>query len=305
MGTPSFAVPSLDIIHENGYEIPAVVTVPDKQKGRGLRTSFSDVKVYALEKGLKLLQPYTLNDNDFINEIYMLNPGLIVVVAFKILPPEIFTVPAYGSINLHASLLPKYRGAAPINRAIMKGETETGVTTFFLKEKVDTGNIILQKSLKINEEDDAGIIHDKLSVLGAETVLETIRMIEKGNVELKVQNDSEATSAPKIYKKDCLINWNSDENMIFNLIRGLSPYPAAFTKFKGRNVKIYKARRTGEDLKISPGKIEIQSKRLLAGTGSGAIEILELQLEGKKRIHANEFINGLNDKENLFFENIE
>lgn len=302
MGTPGFAVPTLDILYNSKYDIPAVVTVPDKKKGRGLQISFSEVKTYALEKGLNLMQPESLKDNDFINEIKKIKPDIILVVAFRILPVEVFTIPEYGSINLHASLLPKYRGAAPINRAIMNGEKETGVTTFFLKEKVDTGNIILQKTLKINEDDDAGTLHDKLSLLGAEAVLETVRMIEKGNVELKIQDENHVSSAPKIFREDCNINWDNETEVIYNFIRGLSPYPGAFTCLNGKKVKIYKALMPTIDLKTEPGKIIILDRRLYTGTKDNIIEILELQIEGKKKISASEYINSLNKSEEYYFK---
>lgn len=294
MGTPVFAVASLEILHKNGYEICAVVTVPDKKKGRGLHLSFSDVKKYALENNLYLLQPESLNDTSFEKEIISIRPDLIVVVAFRILPKRIFTIPKFGSINLHASLLPKYRGAAPINRAIMNGEKETGVTTFFLKEKVDTGNIILQKKINIDDSDDAGSMHDKLSLLGAEAVLETVKLIGNDEVDLKIQDEKLTTSAPKIFKEDCNINWNTTAAEVNNFIRGLSPYPCAFTCLNGKTIKIYKALIPSEVFSTAPGKIIILEKKLYAGTNDNVIEILELQLEGKKKISASEFINSLN-----------
>ncbi|MDQ3193616.1 MAG: methionyl-tRNA formyltransferase, partial [Bacteroidota bacterium] len=229
MGTPQFAVPSLKILLDNNYDVITIVTAPDKKKGRGQIVAVSDVKKFAMENKLRILQPEKLKEKKFISDITSLAPELIIVVAFRILPKEIFTIPSYGSFNLHASLLPKYRGAAPINYALINGETETGVTTFFVKEKVDTGNIILQEKIEISDDDDAGTIHDKLSHLGAQTVLQTVMLIEKGNISLKTQNETAASPAPKIFKEDCLINWNQESSKINNFVRGLSPKPAAFT----------------------------------------------------------------------------
>jgi len=301
MGTPSFAVPTLDLIYKSKHQVSAVVTVPDKKKGRGLKTDFSEVKKFALEKNIKLLQPDSLKDFSFIKEIESLSPDLIVVVAFRILPKEVFTLPQFGAINLHASLLPKYRGAAPINHALINGEKNTGVTTFFLKEKVDTGNIILQKSIEISDEDNAGSLHDKLSLLGADTVIKTIDLIENGNYELKIQDESQATPAPKIFKKDCIINWNLPSEILINLIRGLSPYPCAFTHFKDKSIKIYTAKASDLDLKLPQGKFIAKNKKLFTGTSDGNIEIIELQLEGKKRINALDFVNRINTDEELYF----
>lgn len=293
MGTPEFAVPSLKILLDNKYDIPTVVTVPDRKKGRGLKTSVSDVKKFALEKDLKLLQPVSLKDEKFINEIKLLAPDLIIVVAFRILPKEIYTIPKYGSINLHGSLLPKYRGAAPINRAIINGDTETGVTTFFLKDKVDTGNIILQKKIKIGPDDNAGIIHDKLSVTGADTVLQTVKLIEKGSIIEFTQDESLASPAPKIFRDDCRINWKMKSSEIHNFIRGLSPHPAAFTMLEKKTVKIFSSMLTHTNSESEPGTVIIDNKKLFVCTADNLIEILELQMEGKKRISALDFINGI------------
>lgn len=301
MGTPGFAVPTLKILLENNRVIPAVVTVPDRKKGRGLKTSVSDVKKYAEKNDLELLQPESLKDKVFIDQIKALEPDLIIVVAFRILPKEIYTIPVYGSVNLHASLLPKYRGAAPINRAIMNGDTETGVTTFFLKDKVDTGNMILQKKLKIGHDDNAGIVHDRLSELGAETVLETVRLIESGNLTELPQDDSLATSAPKIFREDCKINWNQNSAFVHNFIRGLSPYPAAFTSLDNKIIKFFSSTLTDIKSEHEPGFVILENKRLMVCTADNLIEILELQSEGKKRISAIDFINGLSRDKDLLF----
>lgn len=301
MGTPGFAVPSLNILVQNNYDICGVVTVPDKKKGRGLNLSYSDVKKFSMKHSLNILQPDNLRDPEFIKTLTDLKPDLILVVAFKILPEEVYTIPKYGSVNLHASLLPKFRGAAPINHALINGETETGVTTFFLKKKVDTGNIILQKRINIEEDDDAGTLHDKLSELGASCVLETVRVIEAGNVIPQIQNDSNASPAPKIFKENCMIDWNQNAGKIHNFIRGLSPYPAAFTFLNKRSVKIFRSALTGNPKKETPGSIVVEDKKLLVSCLDNMIEILELQTEGKKRIPASEFINGLDKSKKLFF----
>jgi methionyl-tRNA formyltransferase len=301
MGTPEFALLSLRKVYDK-YGITAVVTAPDKQKGRGLTLQYSDVKKFALEKNLRVLQPESLKDEKFISDIKELNPDLIIVVAFRILPVEVFTIPKLGTFNLHASLLPKYRGAAPINRAIMNGEKETGVTTFFLQEKVDTGNIILQRKIAIKDEDDAGIIHDKLSEIGAETVLETIDLIEKGNINLTKQDDSSATKAPKIFKEDCQINWDSNATGIHNFIRGLSPYPAAYTHLAEKIIKIYKSKLTNLKSEELPGKIIIENKNLYVEANDFLLQITELQFEGKKKITAVDFINGFGKDKTLNFQ---
>ena len=301
MGTPGFAVPSLNILVQNNYDICGVVTVPDKKKGRGLNLSNSDIKKFSMKHSLNILQPDNLRDPEFIKTLTDLKPDLILVVAFKILPEEVFTIPKYGSVNLHASLLPKFRGAAPINHALINGETESGVTTFFLKKKVDTGNIILQKKINIDKDDDAGTLHDKLSELGAESVLETVRLIEAGNVIPQIQNDSDASPAPKIFKENCIIDWNQNACKIHDFIRGLSPYPAAFTFLNNRSVKIFRSALTGNSKKETPGSIAVEEKKLLVSCLDNMIEILELQTEGKKSIPASEFINGLDKNKKLFF----
>lgn len=301
MGTPEFAVPSLNILVKNNYDICGVVTVPDKKKGRGLNLSNSDIKKFSMKHSLNILQPDNLRDPEFIKTLTDLKPDLILVVAFKILPEEVFTIPKYGSVNLHASLLPKFRGAAPINHALINGETESGVTTFFLKKKVDTGNIILQKKINIDKDDDAGTLHDKLSELGAESVLETVRLIEAGNVIPQIQNDSDASPAPKIFKENCIIDWNQNACKIHDFIRGLSPYPAAFTFLNNRSVKIFRSALTGNSKKETPGSIVVEEKKLLVSCLDNMIEILELQTEGKKSIPASEFINGLDKNKKLFF----
>lgn len=298
MGTPEFAVPSLKILGENGYNIKAVVTTPDKPKGRGLNVQESDVKKFALEKGYKILQPESLKDPEFINELRQLNADLFVVVAFRILPEEVYTIPKLGTFNLHSSLLPKYRGAAPINWAIINGDKATGVTTFFLDKSVDTGKIIEQREIEISDDDNAGTLHDKLKELGAETVLSTVKKIEAGNVELMRQNNADATKAPKIFKDDCRIDWTGFAYDIHNKIRGLSPYPAAWTLLNYKNCKIFASRLTDLQSDEKPGFIEVNDGKIFVNTSDNKLEILELQLEGKKRMNTEEFLRGYK-KENL------
>ena len=251
---------------------------------------------------MKVLQPEKLKDEDFVRELQQLQPDIIVVVAFRILPREVYTIAKYGSFNLHASLLPKYRGAAPINWTIINGEKESGVTTFFLQDKVDTGNVILQKKVSIDESDTAGTLHDKLMEIGKSAVLETVKIIEEGAVEVIEQDDSESSPAPKIFKDDCRIDWGEDAGKIYNFVRGLSPYPAAWTMFDGKSVKIYFTQKTDNDSNAEPGVLEIDGKSILVNTGSEKLEITELQSEGKRRMKAEDFVNGLRETEGLKFE---
>lgn len=291
MGTPDFAVPSLRILIESKHEVLAVVTAPDKERGRGLKISFPPVKEFAVENNLPVLQPEKLKDEQFINSLKNFNADLFVVVAFRILPKEVFTIPPKGSFNLHGSLLPRYRGAAPIQWALINGEKETGLTTFALDEKVDTGNIFLQEKIKIEDEDDFGSLHDKMSTAGAELVLRTVELIESGSFELKEQDGSLASPAPKITKETGKIEWNKSAKEIHNLVRALSPHPGAYFYFGNKQIKIYK---TKIDNSVSPGtgKIMQIKNQLFAGCGNGTLEILELQQEGKKRLSADEFLRG-------------
>jgi len=294
MGTPDFAVPSLEAVHKSSHKVIGVVTVPDKPKGRGQKISESPVKQYALINGLNLFQPLKLKDPEFFNEIKNLNPDLIAVVAFRILPPEIFLLPKYGSINLHASLLPKYRGAAPINRAIINGESETGVTTFFLKDKVDTGNIILQETIDIAPDDNAGSLHDKLMMVGSSILLKTIDLIEetKGNPPVSSQDESIASPAPKIFKEDCRIKWNESAEKVHNLIRGLSPYPAAFSVLNNMMYKIYRTTITDNNSTGIAGEIIIMNNEMYVNCSDFQLRMDELQPEGKRRMKTNEYLAG-------------
>ncbi len=292
MGTPDFAIPSLNAILKSRHTISAVVTAPDKERGRGQQVTFTTVKEFALKNNLHILQPVKLKDPAFIDSLRSLNADLYVVVAFRILPPEIFTIPRYGSFNLHASLLPKYRGAAPIQWAIINGERETGLTTFKIEEKVDTGNIYLQEKLPIDEEDNFGTLHDKLSSLGADLVIRTIEKIDAGNYELQYQDASKATPAPKITKETGLIDWSKSAVEIHNLVRGLSPYPGAYFIHSGKIIKVYQSQPVNN---IYPqGHIVTNNGELIIGCGSYSLQILELQLEGKKRMGTPEFLRGFN-----------
>lgn len=295
MGTPDFAVPSLKILLESKHEIAAVVTAPDKERGRGRKVSFTPVKEFALQHNLPVLQPDKLKNPEFVEQLKNFNADLFVVVAFRILPAAVFNIPSRGSFNLHGSLLPKYRGAAPIQWAIISGEKETGVTTFKLEEKVDTGNIYLQEKLKIEDEDDLGTIHYKMSLVGAEVVLKTVDLIDSGNIELKKQDDGLASPAPKITKETGKIDWTKRAEEIHNLVRGLSPFPGAYFYHNDRQIKIYKTKFSDSE-NLKPSEIKQTKKELYIGTGDGTLEILGLQQEGKKRMTTEEFLRGFSFK---------
>ena len=290
MGTASFAVPSLERLAAEGYTIAAVATGPDRPRGRGRETLPTPVKEVALRGGYTILQPENLKDPAFADAVRACTPSLIVVVAYRILPPGVFRIPPLGSINLHASLLPRYRGAAPINRAIMNGEKETGVTTFFLDESVDTGNMLLQARAPIGDEDDAGTVHDRLAAIGAEIVVQTVRLIEQGKAVPRPQDASLASPAPKIFREDCRIDWRLPAERVRNLIRGLSPSPAAFTTHGGRLLKVFRARCA--DGALPPGHVDARGGRLLVGTLDRPLALEEVQQEGKKRMTAEEFLRG-------------
>ena len=258
MGTPEFAVPSLNKLYEAGYDIVAVVTAPDKPAGRGMRLTQSAVKKYALEKNLKILQPEKLKNPSFIEELQSLKADVQVVVAFRMLPEVIWNMPPLGTINLHASLLPQYRGAAPINWAIINGEKQTGVTTFKLQHEIDTGNILLQEKINIADDETAGSLHDKMMIAGAELLLKTINQLEAGTLQEIAQSNvpvSPLLHAPKIFTETCEINWNNEVNEIYDLIRGLSPYPAAFTFLQGKKLKIFSAEKELSNEANEPGAI--------------------------------------------------
>ncbi|MEX2116068.1 MAG: methionyl-tRNA formyltransferase [Bacteroidota bacterium] len=294
MGTPEFAVPCLNILLENRYPVAGVVTVPDKAQGRGQKTGISPVKRVALEHSLPLLQPEDLKNPDFLSNVKSLHPDLIVVVAFRILPPEVYSLALSGAFNLHASLLPKYRGAAPINWAIMRGEKETGVTTFFLNETVDTGSMILQARVKIGPDETAGELHDKLAEVGAEIVLQTVRVIELGKAQPRSQDNSLASPAPKIFKEDCRIVWDCPRAAVHDFVRGLSPVPGAWTMFREKVIRVYRTSLKISDVQAGskPGTVARCDDDLVIRTNDGVISILEIQQEGRRRMPAPEFLRG-------------
>ena len=297
-GTPEFAVPSLDRLVADGHEIAAVVTMPDKIAGRGHKLIQSDVKKYAVERGLKVMQPEKLKNTEFLAELQSLQADQFVVIAFRMLPEAVWAMPHNGTFNLHAALLPKYRGAAPINRAIMNGETETGVTTFFLNHDIDTGSIIDQQRIDILPEDNVGTVYDRLMTLGADMVSKTVRDIENGCVKPIPQPEGEFIPAPKIFKEDMSIHWDRPAVQIHNQVRGLSPYPAAYSALELLNhapmdVKIYTTALTDEPSTGSePGDVRIEKKRLFVATSDRWLEIVELQPAGKKRMAASAFLLG-------------
>ncbi|MFZ2324008.1 MAG: methionyl-tRNA formyltransferase [Ignavibacteriaceae bacterium] len=298
MGTPDFSIPSLKILIENNYQILAVVTTPDKERGRGQKVTYTAVKQFAIGRNIPVYQPEKLKGNfDFIEQMKLLKPDLFVVVAFRILPKEVFEIPKYGSFNLHGSYLPKYRGAAPIQWALINGDSETGLTTFKLAEKVDTGNIYLQEKVKINPDDNFETLHDRMSLIGAQLVLKTVQLIENGNCELKQQDDSLASPAPKITKEICLIDWNKPAKEIHNLVRGLSPYPAAFFNYNNKVIKIYKTEIV-KDFNLKPFELHQTKTELIIGCGKDALRILEIQQEGKKRMNIEEFLRGFRIQNN-------
>ena len=302
MGTPEFAVPSLRILLDHSYEVSGVVTAPDKPRGRGQHVSYPPIKEFAQKLHLPILQPENLMDAAFASDVRQLHPDLIVVVAFRILPREIFTIPTFGSFNLHASLLPKYRGAAPIQWAIINGEQESGVTTFFLQEKVDTGSILLQARVTIGADETAGELHDTLSEVGAEMVLQTVRLIECGKAKPRLQDESRACPAPKIFKNDCRINWKKTSEQVHNLIRGLSPSPAAWTTHQGKTIKIYRSSIVKTPSNAIGTVLRRTSDTLLVGTGDGTLSIIEIQQEGKRRLGIEEFLRGYSIREGDMFE---
>ena len=303
MGTPDFAVGILDTIYQNNYEIVGVITAPDKPAGRGQKVSMSAVKEYALEKGLRLLQPTNLKSEDFLSELKSLEANLQVVVAFRMLPEVVWKMPKLGTFNLHASLLPEYRGAAPINWAIINGETKTGVTSFFIDDKIDTGAMILSEATEIGANESAGELHDRLMHLGSNTVLNTLKLIESGKVSTTIQeNNPDVKTAYKLNKENCKIDWTQDGQTIFNLIRGLSPYPAAWTFIKDGeqewNVKIYSASFEKKDHNEGVGKITTTKKEIFISTKDGILKVMSLQFPGKKRMLAHELLNGISFSEN-------
>jgi methionyl-tRNA formyltransferase len=304
MGTPDFAVAPLKNLIDNDFNIVGVITVADKPAGRGRKIRQSPIKIFAEEQGLKILQPTNLKDPKFIAELKSLNPTLQIVVAFRMLPEVVWSLPKIGTFNLHASLLPQYRGAAPINWAIINGEKETGSTTFFIEKEIDTGAIILQSKTEINHNDTAGTLHDRLMISGADLVVETCNKIiqeqlHSVNQSVLLSDFKELKPAPKIFKADCKINWIQNTEKIYDFIRGLSPYPGAFCDivFEDNNLKtlkIFKAEKTNET--GTAGKMSVINNKLIAFTKDGALELTEVQLEGKKRMSVSDFLRGVKIK---------
>ena len=294
MGTPEFAVGSLSILVENGFNVVAVITAPDKPKGRGQKLAITPVKEYALSKNIPVLQPANLKSPEFNEELKSYNGNLQVVVAFRMLPEVVWSMPEFGTFNLHASLLPQYRGAAPINWAIMNGEKETGVTTFFIKHEIDTGSIILQDKELIHESDNVGMLYERLMDKGAKLVLKTVEQVRDGSYELKVQEDTgDLKAAPKLFKENCKIDWLKSSLEIYNFVRGLSPYPAAWTEFDGKTYKIFEVELSDQSLNGNSGDFKSDGKKMLqVKTGDGMIEVKDLQLQGKKRMKIDDFLRG-------------
>ena len=303
MGTPDFAVGILDILVKNEYNIVGVITAPDRPAGRGRKLNESAVKKYAVDNGINVLQPTNLKNDDFLETLKSLNANLQIVVAFRMLPKEVWNMPKYGTFNLHASLLPQYRGAAPINWAIINGETKTGVTTFFIDEKIDTGAIILQDETSIEKTDNAEDLHDRLMNLGAKTVLKTVERIQNDNFKTTKQpNHDNLKLAYKIHRETCEIDWSKPIEDIYNFIRGLSPYPAAWTTLENANskiiTKIYKANIILEQHNLEIGALVFNKKEMKVAVKDGYLNLEEIQLQGKKRMHVKEVLNGLNLEEN-------
>lgn len=305
MGTPEFAVSILDRIIHEGHDVAAVVTTPDKPAGRGQHLKCSDVKLYALEHSLPVLQPERMKDETFVAHLKELQADVFVVVAFRMLPQVVYSIPPKGTFNVHASLLPQYRGAAPIQWAIMNGEEKSGVTTFFLDEHTDTGEIIRQSEVEITKTDTGGTLHDKLMYAGAEIAIRTLSDIESGSLKTTPQNhNGKLKTAPKIFKEDMLINWNDTAENIYNKIRGLSPYPTAFSRIypldgngqhseKFAGIKIFQASITTVQSSLNPGSIRIESnKKMMISTQNFDISIENLQFEGKKRMAIEDFLSG-------------
>jgi len=303
MGTPEFAALVLKALIEDGCNIVGVITVPDKPAGRGQKLQESEVKKYALSKNLNILQPEKLKNPDFINSLKALKPDVQVVVAFRMLPEAVWQMPKLGTFNLHASLLPQYRGAAPINWAIINGDTKTGLTTFLIDKEIDTGKIIHKKEIEIKASDSAGDLHEKMIPEGTKLVIETLESLANGNIEAirqdsLINENKELKPAPKIFKIDCRINWQLNGRMIYNLIRGLSPYPCAWTEIGKTNdekfliLKVFESELIETTHNETIGSIITDNKKLLVAINDGYIQIKNLQLEGKKRLNAEEFLRG-------------
>lgn len=291
MGSPGFAIPSLERIHQSEHTIKAVVSNVDKRRGRGSKTSPTPVKTKALELGLPVIEVEDLSSDDFADQLNTLGADLFVVVAFRILPKQILEIPKIGSVNLHASLLPKYRGAAPIHWAVMNGEKETGCTIFFLDEQVDTGNIVAREKTPIGENETTGEVYARLEKMGSELLLKAINKIDSGSYELQRQDHESATPAPKLFRDDCHIDFSRPAQKVHNKIRGLSPFPTAWAYWNGEKFNIYRSR-VGEKWKANPGEFLVKGDKLFVGCADNTVELLEVQLPGTKRMSASEFVRG-------------
>jgi len=293
-GTPEFAVPCLKALHDSSHDVVGVITNPDTRSGRGLKIQSSNIKKYAKKLKIPLFQPDDLKDNNFLSSLKEIKPDIYVVVAYKILPESILSIPVLGAVNLHASLLPKFRGAAPINHAILNGEEYTGITTFIIQKKVDTGDILLQEKLKINDDSTAGEILKILSKMGAKLMIKTLDGLSDNKIVPKKQNNSLASFAPKIRIDHCRINWSRTSEEIHNLIRAFSPSPGAFTYYKKKRVKIFRSKVLIDESNklLKPGQINFKDPILQIGTGTKTIQICDIQIEGKARLPVTQFILG-------------
>jgi len=305
MGTPEFAVASLDALVQAGFTIAGVITAPDKPAGRGMKLQESAVKKYAVEKGLHILQPEKLKNPAFIDELTQLQADVQVVVAFRMLPEIVWNMPPLGTINLHGSLLPQYRGAAPINWAIINGEKETGVTTFKLQHAIDTGNILLQEKISIGEDETAGELHDRMKTIGAALLAKTMQALAEGQLQEQTQDEivitqpTELRHAPKIFTETCKIHWNKNAAEIHNLIRGLSPYPAAFTTLHGKMLKVYRSSKQITTHNFDHGSVHSDGKTFIKfACPDGFVNLLDIQLEGKKRMAVADFLRGYHFNDN-------
>jgi len=295
MGTPGFAVASLEALLNAGENIVAVITAPDKPAGRGQKMQSSAVKTFALAHNIPVLQPLKLKDPDFLEELKTFNADLQVVVAFRMLPEVVWNMPPKGTINLHASLLPQYRGAAPINHAIINGEKVTGVSTFFLSHEIDTGNILFSEKVDILPEDTAGDLHDRLMITGAQLLTSTVKSLEQGTFKETVQpqDDANLKQAPKIFKEDCVIDWNQPTQKVNDFIRGLSPYPTAYTTLHDKVLKVFKTVPEIIEVKEAPGTMISDEKTFIKfACTDGYIRVEDLQLQGKKRMKTEDFLRG-------------
>ncbi len=294
-GTPDFAIPSLDKIYNSHHKVLSVVTNIPKKSGRGNKLNYSPIELDARQKGLPIINVEHLNDENFYNSLKSLNADIFIIVAFRILPKKIFSIPKFGTVNLHASLLPKYRGSAPIHHAILNDERYTGVTTFKIDSKVDTGGIYLQKQYKIDNDATTGMVWEDLANIGADLLVDTINGIEDNTLQPKMQNDIEATSAPKIKNDDFALNWGHSSRQIYNRIRAFSPYPGAYTSILNKRLKIFVCKET-KNKSLHSGQFSFDNEKLLVGTGTNDLEIIYVQLEGKKKMSATDFYRGIKNK---------